>query len=64
MLGRSNSGGISNREAVSRQLQRAGRVVAGETGGRVANKISKAIRCGTVDICDDPACQNCAPVRD
>lgn len=58
----SDSKGASARELTSRHLQRIGRTVAGERGGRIANRVSSAIGCGSVDICDDPNCENCAPV--
>lgn len=60
----SASGGTTRREQVARHLQATGRQVAGERGGRIANRISEAIRCGRIDICNNPACEDCAPVRE
>lgn len=57
-------GGTSRREQVARHLQAAGRQVAGERGSRIANRVSEAIGCGRINICDDPTCEDCAPVRD
>jgi hypothetical protein len=54
--------GASASELTSRHLQRIGRTVAGERGSRIANRVSEAIGCGRIDICDDPNCPNCAPV--
>ena len=56
-------GGTTRREQVARHLQAAGRQVAGERGGRVANRVSEALGCGRIDTCDDPTCQDCAPIQ-
>lgn len=50
---------MDRREKVARGLQAIGLTVAGETGGKVANKISEAIGCGRIKTCDDPNCPNC-----
>ncbi|MFD4596758.1 hypothetical protein ACFWPQ_01870 [Streptomyces sp. NPDC058464] len=49
------------RQKVARGLQAIGLTVAGETGGKVANKISAALGCGHIGPCGDPNCENCAP---
>lgn len=59
----STGGGTTRREQVSRRLQAAGRQVAGERGGRIANRVSEAIGCGRIELCNDPACQDCAPTQ-
>ena len=48
-------------ERIARRLQQAGRNLAGERGGRIANRISEAIGCGRIGLCDNPDCPNCAP---
>lgn len=53
---------MSGRELIARRLQQAGRNVAGERGGRIANRVSEAIGCGRIDLCNDPNCPNCAPI--
>lgn len=55
--------GVSTRETVSRVLQATGLRVAGERGAKVANRVSEAIGCGRIDVCDNPGCEDCAPVR-
>ncbi|WP_318201064.1 hypothetical protein [Streptomyces sp. SCL15-4] len=54
---------MSTRELTARRLQQIGRTVAGERGGRVANRVSEAIGCGRIELCDDPSCPNCAPIE-
>lgn len=62
MFGRKSSDeAMSAGEVVARRLQQVGRTVAGERGSRVANAVSQAIGCGRIELCDDPACPNCAP---
>jgi len=60
----SNENRTDPRELIARRLQQAGRTVAGERGSRAANAVSSAIGCGRIEICDDPNCLNCAPVRE
>jgi hypothetical protein len=57
----SSTQGTTTREQVSRHLQATGQRLAGERGGRIANKISEAIGCGSVTRCDRTDCPNCAP---
>lgn len=59
----SSSDRMDPRERVSRRLQQAGHAVARERGGQIANRISEAIGCGRIDLCNDPACPDCAPVE-
>jgi hypothetical protein len=62
MFGRKNSDKApTGREAVARRLQQAGLTVAGEHGSRAANRVSQALGCGRIELCDNPTCQNCAP---
>lgn len=61
MFERKSTQGASAPERVSRHLQAAGQRVAGERGGRIANRVSEAIGCGRIDLCDNPDCPNCAP---
>lgn len=51
--------GISTPEYLCRRAQQAGRAVAGDRGGRVANAVTGAIGLGRIEICDDPNCPNC-----
>lgn len=55
--------GVSPRETVSRVLQSAGLRVAGARGARVANRVSEAIGCGRIHLCDRPHCEDCAPLQ-
>ncbi|EST17898.1 hypothetical protein [Streptomyces niveus] len=61
MFGRKNNG-ASTAETVTRSVVAAGRIVAGERGARVANAITGPVT-GRIEICDDPTCKDCAPVR-
>lgn len=64
MAGRMSGGeDMSARELIARRLQQVGWNVAGERGSRIANRVSEAIGCGRIELCDDPACPNCAPVE-
>ncbi|MFI1865811.1 hypothetical protein [Streptomyces jumonjinensis] len=58
MFGRKTSDARAERAA--RRIQAVGLTVAGERGGRVANKVSGALGYGRVELCDDPACPDCA----
>ncbi|WP_151775783.1 hypothetical protein [Streptomyces abyssomicinicus] len=60
MANPSNSDPMDVRERIARRLQQVGITVGGETGSRIANRISWAIGCGRIELCDDPACPNCA----
>jgi hypothetical protein len=64
MFGRNRDNAMDPREHIARRLQQVGRTVAGDTGSKVANVISGAIRCGRIEPCDDPTCSNCAPIND
>ncbi|AWL34177.1 hypothetical protein B9S66_19245 [Streptomyces sp. SM17] len=57
----SRTKGASLAEVVTRHLHAAGRTIAGEKGGRAANTITSAVGLGRIDICDHPACTDCAP---
>lgn len=59
----SSSDRMDPRERVCRRLQQAGLTVAGERGGRVANRISEAIGAGRIELCADPDCPDCARVE-
>ncbi|MGW0920124.1 hypothetical protein ACWD3J_14040 [Streptomyces sp. NPDC002755] len=64
MFGRKkNSEAPTGREAVARRLQQTGLTVAGERGGRAANRVSEALGCGRIDLCSDPTCLDCAPTN-
>ncbi|MEU0278428.1 hypothetical protein [Streptomyces sp. NPDC006195] len=64
MFGRkSSSEGASTAETVTRGVQAAGRIVAGDRGSRAANVLTGALGLGRIEICDDPTCANCAPVK-
>ncbi|GAA3121932.1 hypothetical protein [Streptomyces echinatus] len=51
---------MSAQERTARRLQQVGRSLAGERGSRAANRVSQAIGCGRIELCDDPNCPNCA----
>lgn len=57
MFGRKNS--ASAAEVATRAAQAAGRTVAGDRGGKVANKVTNALGLGRIEICDDPKCIDC-----
>lgn len=57
MFGRKNS--PSAAEVATRSAQAVGRTVAGDRGGKVANKITKALGLGHVEFCNDPKCSAC-----
>ncbi|MBV1955956.1 hypothetical protein ACF1A4_14320 [Streptomyces albidoflavus] len=57
----SRTKGASLAEVVTRHLHAAGRTIAGEKGGRASNTITSAVGLGRIDICDHPACPDCAP---
>ncbi|WP_255951576.1 hypothetical protein [Streptomyces odontomachi] len=50
---------MSRREYVCRRMQQAGRTVAGERGGRIANRVSGALGIGRIETCDNPDCPAC-----
>jgi hypothetical protein len=47
------------RETVVRTVHRAGTILAGETGGRAANRITDKAGLGRVELCDGPGCPYC-----
>ncbi|MDQ0809853.1 hypothetical protein QFZ63_001567 [Streptomyces sp. B3I7] len=51
---------MSPRELTARRLQQVGRTLAGERGSRIANRVSEAIGCGRIELCDNPDYPNCA----
>ncbi len=59
----SSTEGTSTREQISRHLQATGQRIAGERGGRIANRVSEAIGCGRIELCDNPTCPDCAPTK-
>lgn len=60
MFGR-NPDAMDPREHIARRLQQAGRTLAGDTGSRIANRVSEALGCGRIETCNNPTCPNCAP---
>ncbi|MFJ4887803.1 hypothetical protein [Streptomyces sp. NPDC088731] len=60
MFGRKNERTLL-REHIARTLRVIGTTVAGDRGARAANTISERLRCGRIDICDNPTCPNCTP---
>lgn len=58
-----SNNGVTVTETAARTIQAAGRTIAGERGGRVANRITETLGLGRIDICDDPTCADCAPVK-
>ncbi|MGW6288875.1 hypothetical protein [Streptomyces sp. NPDC055107] len=57
MFGRKNS--ASAAEVATRSAQVVGRTVAGDRGGKVANKVTGALGLGRVEKCSDPKCDCC-----
>ena len=57
----SRTSNASLAEVVTRPLHAAGRTIAGEKGGRAANAVTSVAGLGRIDICDNPACADCAP---
>ncbi|MGW5677548.1 hypothetical protein ACWEV4_21105 [Streptomyces sp. NPDC003860] len=60
---KSKSSGVPVAETVTRTIQAAGRTVAGDRGGQVANKVTETLGLGRIDLCDNPTCEDCAPVK-
>lgn len=57
MFGRKTKTSAS--EVVCRSAQVVGRTVAGDRGGKAANKVTNALRLGRIEMCDDPKCRDC-----
>ncbi|MFE5958919.1 hypothetical protein [Streptomyces rubiginosohelvolus] len=57
MFGRKNS--TSAAEVATRSAQAVGRTVAGDRGGKVANKVTGALGLGRIEQCADPKCSDC-----
>lgn len=57
MFGRKSS--TSAREVATRSAQAVGRTVAGDRGGKAANKVTNALGLGRIEMCDDPKCRDC-----
>lgn len=49
----------STSEVVTRSAQAVGRTVAGDRGGRAANKVTGALGLGRIETCADPKCTDC-----
>ncbi|MCX5145118.1 hypothetical protein [Streptomyces sp. NBC_00338] len=57
MFGRKSS--TSAAEVATRSAQVVGRTVAGDRGGKVANKVTGALGLGRIEKCADPKCDCC-----
>ncbi|MFE7518386.1 hypothetical protein [Streptomyces halstedii] len=57
MFGRKSS--TSPAEVVTRSAQVVGRTVAGDRGGKAANKVTGALGLGRIEACNDPKCTDC-----
>lgn len=57
MFGRKSSTSAS--EVATRSAQAVGRTVAGDRGGKAANKITGALGLGRIEACSDPKCSCC-----
>lgn len=57
MFGRKNK--PSAAEVACRSAQVVGRTVAGDRGGKAANKVTNALGLGRMETCDDPKCTRC-----
>lgn len=58
MFGRRNST-TSPSEVATRSAQVVGRTIAGDRGGRAANKVTDALGLGRIEACNDPKCSDC-----
>lgn len=56
---RRKSSGVSTAETAARTVQAAGQKIAGERGGRAANKVTSALGLGRIDHCNKPECSDC-----
>ncbi|WP_145503168.1 hypothetical protein [Streptomyces sp. CFMR 7] len=56
---RRKASGVSAAETATRTVQAVGRTVAGERGGRAANKVTSALGLGRIDYCNKPDCPDC-----
>ncbi|MEV5619421.1 hypothetical protein [Streptomyces bacillaris] len=56
---RRKASGVSAAETATRTVQAVGRTVAGERGGKAANKVTSALGLGRIEICDRPDCRDC-----
>lgn len=63
VFGRKSTKGVSTAETTARTIQATGRTLAGDRGGRVANAVTGALGLGRIEICDDPNCADCAPIK-
>ncbi|MEI5032435.1 hypothetical protein RB201_04340 [Streptomyces sp. S1A(2023)] len=56
---RRKTSGVSAAETAARTVQAAGQKVAGERGGRAANKVTAALGLGRISYCNKPDCPDC-----
>ncbi|MEU0354943.1 hypothetical protein [Streptomyces cyaneofuscatus] len=56
---RRKASGVSPAETAARTIQAAGQKIAGERGGRAANKVAAALGLGRISYCNRPDCPDC-----
>ncbi|MCX4605468.1 hypothetical protein OG402_33925 [Streptomyces anulatus] len=56
---RRKTGGVSAAETATRTVQAVGRTVAGERGGKAANRVTSALGLGRIEHCNKPDCPDC-----
>ncbi|WP_435597084.1 hypothetical protein [Streptomyces anulatus] len=56
---RRRTGGVSAAETATRTIHAVGQKVAGERGGRAANRVTSALGLGQIKVCGKPDCPNC-----
>ncbi|MEV7492203.1 hypothetical protein AB0O08_15790 [Streptomyces anulatus] len=56
---RRKTSGVSAAETAARTVQTAGQRIAGERGGRAANRVTSALGLGRISYCNKPNCLDC-----
>ncbi|MGC4925576.1 hypothetical protein [Streptomyces sp. DT117] len=56
---RRKTSGVSTAETATRTVQAAGQKIAGERGGKAANKFTAALGLGRISYCNKPDCADC-----
>lgn len=58
-LFRRKTAGVSPAETATRTIQAAGQKIAGERGGKAANRVTSALGLGRIEHCNKPDCPDC-----
>ncbi|WP_405479894.1 hypothetical protein [Streptomyces anulatus] len=56
---RRKNSGVSTAETATRAIHAVGQKVAGERGGKAANRVTSALGLGQIEVCGKPDCPNC-----